>query len=179
MRKLINIASMLNESFGSHTNRFYYYYYGDMKLENGGMFIELPDNNNWQQDYAKVTEIVDMGSATGATNLVMINKGSIYIPPELDKRNRALSVIGATLLPNGDINDNGTLRNDTFEHWLYLVIAFHAYHGIDSEYDETYILTAPVDDSDLPDNIEIDHVLGDDETLEDYIGLSIADSFTS
>ena len=160
-------------------NRFYYY--GDINLENGGLFIELPDNDDWQQDYATVTEIVDMDSATGATNLIMINNGSIYIPSETDKRNQALPVIGAELLANGDINDNGTIRiNNTFDHWLCLAIAFHAYHGIDSDcYNcETYVLTSETDESDIPYGIEIEHVLGDDESLEDYIELSIADSET-
>jgi hypothetical protein len=155
-----------------------FYYYGDINLENGGMFIELPNDDDWQQDYATVTEIVDMDSAT---NLIMINNGSIYISSDFEKRNQALPVIGATLLTNGAIDDNGTIRiNGTFDHWLCLAMAFHAYHGIDSDcWDgETYVLTATVDKSELPDDIEIEHVLGDDESLEDYIGLSISDSET-
>ncbi len=141
-------------------------YMGDINIENGGTWFELPDSDNWQQDYAIVLSVTDAQGCIGlveADSLWLIESGSVHMP--WDKAGDILSVIGAAMLPNGDIDDNGNiLPADTQEHWLCFAYACQAYHGID-RYEESWVS----DDSDCKSDDSFDVAIIERGTLADYI----------
>jgi len=70
-----------------------YQWYGDMNPENGGAFYDLSVLEDGG-DYVPCIKITDLNSAIGFDGAIMIEQGSIYIPPEIAKRKNALDVIG-------------------------------------------------------------------------------------
>ncbi len=113
-------------------------YMGDTNIENGGAWYELPDSDNWQQDYCQalsVTDCTNLIDDVQSDSLWLIESGSIYMPWGDKNAANILNTIGATLLDNGNIDDNGTiLTAGTKEHWLCFAYACLAYHGIERDY---------------------------------------------
>ncbi len=75
-------------------------YMGDINIENGGTWYELPDSDNWQQDYCtalSVTDCAHMINDVQADSLWLIESGSIYMPWGSDNMANILNTIGATL----------------------------------------------------------------------------------
>jgi hypothetical protein len=151
-----------------------YKYIGDMNLVNGGIFIEIP--NSFDQDYAEVVKITDLNSAIGYYDATLIESGSIYMGG--DWFERAASCIGAKLLDDESIDDNGTiLAPDTLAHWLCQALAIDAYMGIESARTETVAF-----DADTPESFngwKLDERLIDSD-LEKYVeeiyGYTITDA---
>lgn len=151
-----------------------YKYIGDMNLFHGGMFIEIPDS--FDQDYAEVVKITGLNSAIGYDDAFMIESGSIYMGGDWFKR--AASCVGAQLLDDGSIDDNGTiLAPDTLAHWLCQALAIDAYMGIESARVETVAFDA--DTPDTFDGWELDERVLDsdlDKYVEENYGYTIADA---
>lgn len=108
-----------------------WHYQGDINLEYGGTFMNFAD---WKHGYANVVEVTDLDSACGFAGAVLIEERTVTID-DASRYAGALSTIGATMLPNGDIDDNGqtTYRKNTLAWRMCLVWALNAYgaHEID------------------------------------------------
>lgn len=150
-----------------------HFYIGDINIENGGAWYKLPDSDNWQQDYATVLSVTDCTNLIDdvqSDSLWVIESGSIYMPWGSDNMASILDTIGATLLDNGNIDDNGQLLEvGTKEHWLCFAMACHAYSGIDRDCigGESWISDDPHCVTNNPERFDIDIIEGG--TLADYI----------
>ncbi len=111
-----------------------WHYTGDINLEYGGTFFRF---DGWKHGYVESVEVIDLDSAAGFRGAVAIEERSIPIDrPE--KWSGALSVIGAELLPNGDISDNGRpLKRDSLSWKMCLAYALQSYGYCDQERIET------------------------------------------
>lgn len=109
-------------------------YSGDVNLEYGGTFYRLGE---WGEGYVTAVEVTDLDSACGFTGAVEIAEFSIVVDrPE--RWGEALPVIGARLLDDGAIDDNGTrLERDSREWRLCLVYALKAHGYYDRDRSET------------------------------------------
>jgi hypothetical protein len=106
-------------------------YMGDLNLEYGGTFYDF---SSWKWGYVNAVEITDMDSACGWSGAIMIESISINIERSKEDQERALQVIGATFLPNGDINDNGrTIAKGTAAWRFCLTYACQAYGYKDAD----------------------------------------------
>jgi len=94
------------------------HYTGDINLQYGGMFLDLEEFKRWG-DFCPVLKVTDLDSACGFESAVLIERGSIYIPENVEKRESALSCIGI---------EKGESYTD-----LQLIVAFDAYHGIECD----------------------------------------------
>jgi hypothetical protein len=107
-----------------------WYYQGDINLEYGGNFMQFDE---WKHGYVNCVEITDLDSACGARGMILIEERTIIVDmPE--KHASALSVIGASILPNGDIDDNGRIIKKNTHAWRWcLAYALNAYglHDMD------------------------------------------------
>jgi hypothetical protein len=110
-----------------------WHYMGDVNLEYGGSFTDLSE---WDNGYATVIEVTDLDSATGFPGAMLIEERTVTIDmPECWQE--SLSCIGANLLPNGDISDNGrVLVKNTLGWRMCLVYALSAYGHYDTERSE-------------------------------------------
>lgn len=101
-----------------------WHYQGDINLEHGGLFVEFSE---WRHGYVNAVDVTDLDSATGAPGMMLIESKSILID-QTERYADVLSVIGASLLPNGDIDDNGhVIHKNTLAWKWYLVYAHNAY----------------------------------------------------
>ena len=121
-----------------------HHYIGDINLEHGGIFIEIPDS--FDQDYATVLQVTDLESAIGFDGALLIESGSIYLSDDPKYLDSALSVIGGTKHEQG-----------TKEYWLDLVMAYNAYWGIDSPTVETVAFDHDIKES--FDGWKIDNIM--------------------
>ena len=108
-------------------------YSGDINLENGGMFV---DYSTWNDGYVNVVEVTDLDSATGFVGAFMIEEKTINVAGmplrNAERLNSALDCCGASMLDNGDIDDNGTIiRKNTAAYRRCIVYALNAYSGGD------------------------------------------------
>lgn len=148
-----------------------HYYIGDINPEHGGTWYELPSNDDWTQDYAQCVSVTDASGyidAITSDSLWLIESGSVYMPWE--KCSDRLSCIGASILANGDIDDNGTiLKAGTQAHWLCYAYACQAYSGIERDYynGETWLSDDPELTNDDPDTFTIETI--EPGALADYI----------
>jgi hypothetical protein len=109
-------------------------YMGDVSLEHGGTFFDLSE---MQHGYATTVEVTDLDSATGFRGAILIEERTV-ITDHKERWPSALSTIGASLLPNGDIDDNGhALRKDSLGWRMCLVYALSPYGHYDTERSET------------------------------------------
>jgi hypothetical protein len=110
-------------------------YQGDVSLEYGGTFIDFSD---WKHGYVSVVEVSDLDSGCGFRGAVLIEERTV-ITDRKENWTSALSVIGASLLPNGDISDNGkaTYRKNTRAWRWCLAYALNAYGCYDTDRSET------------------------------------------
>ena len=92
-------------------------YHGDINLYHGGTFYDF---STWDDGYVDAVEVTDLDSATGYRGAVLIERMSIIIN-QPDKIAAALPVIGAKLLPNGDIDDNGRTVERNTAAWRFVV----------------------------------------------------------
>lgn len=95
-----------------------YTYQGDINIKYGGIYYDL---ENAGDDYIPVVKITDLDSACGFDGAILIERGSIYIPAEPERRKQALQCCGWDNLPESEIT------------FLMLADAFDAYHGIERD----------------------------------------------
>jgi hypothetical protein len=111
-----------------------WHYTGDINLEHGGTFINFSD---LKYGYANVVEVTDLDSAIGFSGAILIEERTV-ITDHKERWPSALSTIGASLLPNGDIDDNGRpIRKDSLAWRMCLVYALSAYGHYDTDRSET------------------------------------------
>jgi hypothetical protein len=94
----------------------------------------LGDNH----EYVEVVEVCDLDSGCGFRGAVLIEERSINIEDK-SRWNAALNVIGASLLPNGDIDDNEriTYRKNSHAWRMCIVYALNCYGYYDENRSET------------------------------------------
>lgn len=97
---------------------------GDVNLEHGGIFFDLSE---WRNGYVTAVEVRDLDSGCGFRGAVLIEERTITIDrPE--RHASALDAIGSTILPNGDIEDNGRVLSKGSRAWkLCIAYALNAY----------------------------------------------------
>lgn len=120
-----------------------WHYMGDINLEYGGYFFDFSEVRH---GYATVIEVTDLDSACGFRGAVMVEEKTVTMDRK-DRWNGALSTVGASVLPNGDIDDNGcTLRKDSLAWRKCLAYALIAAGAVDTERSDILQLdrTAPV-----------------------------------
>jgi len=116
-----------------------WYYQGDVNLEYGGIFFDFSE---LRHGYVTAVRVEDLDSACGFTSAVMIEELTVSMPDKADqshaREQSALSAIGASYLPNGDIDDNGrrTYRKGTLAHKMCLAYAMVAYGHFDVDRSE-------------------------------------------
>jgi hypothetical protein len=107
---------------------------GDISLEHGGTFFDFSD---MKHGYATTVEVTDLESAIGFSGAILVEERSV-ITDQKERWPEALSTIGASLLPNGDIADNKrTLRKDSLGWRMCLVYALSSYGYFDTHRSET------------------------------------------
>ena len=113
-------------------------YQGDVNLQHGGTFYDFSD---WQYGYVSAVEVTNLDSAAGFTGAVLIEPMSIVIERSAEQLAQALSLIGAKLLPNGDIDDNGSIiKRRTAAHRFCIAYACQSYGYADRETENSEIL---------------------------------------
>jgi hypothetical protein len=109
-------------------------YMGDVNLEYGGTFFDFSD---MKHGYVTTVEVTDLDSATGFRGAILIEERTV-ITDQKERWPSALSTIGASLLPNGDIDDNGrTLRKGSLGWRMCLVYSLSSYGYCDTDRSET------------------------------------------
>ena len=103
---------------------------GDLSLAYGGTFYNFSD---WKDGYVSAVEVTDLDSACGFDGAVLIEPKTIIIREGADLHT-ALGVIGASLLPNGDIDDNGKIVKKGTATWRFIATyACQSYGHYDPE----------------------------------------------
>jgi hypothetical protein len=111
-----------------------WYYMGDINLEHGGTFFNFSD---MKHGYVTTVEVIGLGSAIGFPGAILIEERTVIMDRK-EKWASALSTIGASLLPNGDIDDNGDpIRKATLAWRMCLAYALSGYGCFDTERSET------------------------------------------
>jgi hypothetical protein len=107
---------------------------GDISLEHGGTFFDFSE---WKHGYVNVVEVTDLDSGCGFRGAILIEERTVCTDKK-DRWQSALSVIGASLLPNGDIDDNGRpIPKGSLAWRMCLVYALNSYGTYDTERAET------------------------------------------
>lgn len=112
-----------------------WHYMGDVNLEHGGTFFNFSD---MQHGYAKTVEIYEIPTATGLyPGAMLIGERTVSFDCK-ELWPSALSCIGASLLPNGDIGDDTgkPLRKGTHAWRMCLVYALLSYGEYDTQRSE-------------------------------------------
>jgi hypothetical protein len=111
-----------------------WHYQGDINLEYGGTFFDFSE---WKHGYATIVQVEDLDSACGFRGAILIEERTVTI----DRKERyasALSTIGATMLANGDIDDNGhTMRKNSLAWRMCLAYALNSHGPYDVERSDT------------------------------------------
>lgn len=144
-------------------------YIGDINVEHGGTWYTTPDNEDFKQDYAECTSVIDVGCCIDSIKsdypLWVVESGSIYMP--WDECRERLSIVGAEMLMNGDIDDNGTiLANNSLEHWLCYAYVCQAYFGIEQG-EQTWLSYDIELTNDEPDSITVEII--EEGTLSQWL----------
>lgn len=106
-------------------------YMGDVNLEYGGTFYDF---STWKYGYVDAVEVVDLDSACGFTGAVMIERKTINVKRKPEQMQSALSTIGANMLPNGDVDDNGrVIHKRTAAHQFIQTYACQSYGYLDCD----------------------------------------------
>ena len=107
-------------------------YMGDVNLYHGGTFYDF---STWKDGYVKAVEVTDLDSACGFPGAVLIERKTINVERrDLVQLDRALAVIGAKLLANGDIDDNGrVIKKGTSQHRFVQTYACQSYGYCDED----------------------------------------------
>lgn len=106
-------------------------YQGDMSLAYGGYFFDFSE---WKHGYVPCVEVIDLDSAVGFTGAVHIEHKTVLIDRPKKQLAQALDVVGASFLPNGDIDDNGrTIKKNTSSYRVILAYACCAYGHYDQD----------------------------------------------
>jgi hypothetical protein len=104
-------------------------YMGDVSLEYGGTFYDF---SSFKDGYVDAVEVTDLDSAAGFRGAVMIERKSIII--DETRVRQSLSVIGASFLENGDIDDNGRIvAKGTAQHRFIQAYACQVYGHCDTD----------------------------------------------
>jgi hypothetical protein len=108
-------------------------YKGDINLEHGGAWYNT-EGLSMDSDYCEIVKVTDLESACGAEGHYLIERGSIYIPLEREKRVSALGCCGYKLSACGlQVIDCTGEAQSGLEAALMLADAFDAYHGIEPD----------------------------------------------
>lgn len=118
-------------------------YVGDVNIEYGGKWYNPAD---LKHGLVECLEVIDLDSAAGIDNTLLVIDGTIYIPDSKEDRMSALRCIGQDTIPD----------LDTAQGKAMLIDACHAYYGtepssdfISTGYTELYIQF--FDDDPIPD----------------------------
>ena len=142
-------------------------YQGDVNLQNGGTFYDFSE---WKYGYVPAVEVIDLDSAAGFDGAVLIEPMSINVEHSQEELQRALDVIGAKFLPNGDIDDNGRIiKRRTAAHRFCIAYACQSYGHRDVENEHSEILQLDRDAPMAKDGWEAHKRLRANASLENYV----------
>lgn len=104
-------------------------YSGDINLTYGGLFWR----EDGAKDYVNAIRVTPCSDAGGATNVYIVEQGSVYMPQDVNEIKHAIACCGYKLDKRGALIDGLGNRLIGKAKRALMVDAWHAYHGIERD----------------------------------------------